>query len=82
MPYPPAHCRTGGTLSVLLYVACLQPRQQWPSVCAPRYQFQSCSNCKVPHSYALPLLQTISSVFRPCSRSPRGAKATHMNNRH
>ena len=34
-------------------------------VCVPRYQFQSCSNCEVQHSYILPLLQTISSVFGP-----------------
>ena len=31
VPYPPAHCRTGGALSVLVCVAYPQPRQSWPS---------------------------------------------------
>ena len=34
-------------------------------VCVSRYQFHSCSNCEVQHSYILPLLQTISSEFGP-----------------
>ena len=47
-------------------------------VCVPRYPFQSCSNCEVQHSYILPLLQTISSVFGPAGGQPIQALDLHM----
>ena len=47
-------------------------------VCVPRYQFQSCSSCEVQHSYILPLLQTIGSVFGPAWGQPWRAMDLHM----
>ena len=47
-------------------------------VCLPRYQFQSCPNCKVQHAYILPLLQTINSVFRLAGGQAIQALDRHM----
>ena len=48
----------------------LRPRVGVSALCVPRDQFQSCSNCEVQHSYIVPLLQTISSVFGPAGGQP------------
>ena len=60
-------CNSFKVMGVVPILSRLQDRER---VCA-KVSIQSCSNCEVQHSYILPLLQTISSVFGPAGGQPR-----------